>query len=111
MTATAAYPTPHQRHRFTCEIGGRTDGEAAAVEALRRGRHLLQRRVGERRVCAGNPPLPPDSRRAMAWDSIATLFAPGPEPPAFRLVISALCLTTLFAPTPIATWLVRLRFS
>jgi hypothetical protein len=67
-------------------------------------------RVAERRVCVGEPPLPADSRRTMAWDSVATLFAPGPESAAHRLAVTMWCLATLAAPASAAARLVRWRF-
>jgi glycosyltransferase involved in cell wall biosynthesis len=99
-----------QRDRFAREISGRpgVGGESAAP--LRRGRHLLQMRVAERRVCAGRPPIPGDRRRDMMWDSIANMFAPGPESAGHRLAVSAWCVATLVAPARLAHRLVTWRF-
>jgi glycosyltransferase involved in cell wall biosynthesis len=96
-----------QRDRFAREVTG---GANADCLPLRRGRHLLQMRVAERRVCAGRPPLPGDRRSRMMWDSIANLFAPGPESAAHRLAVSAWCVATLVAPARVARRLVTWRF-
>lgn len=98
----------YQRHLFAREISG---GDAAgAVGPLRRGRHLLQMRVAERRVCTGPPPLPSDSRRRMLGDSVASLFAPGPESVCHRLAVTTWCLVTLLAPIGFARRLIKWRF-
>jgi glycosyltransferase involved in cell wall biosynthesis len=96
-----------QRDRFAREVTG---GANADCLPLRRGRHLLQMRVAERRVCAGRPPLPGDRRSRMMWVSIANLFAPGPESAAHRLAVSAWCVATLVAPARVARRLVTWRF-
>lgn len=98
----------YQRHRFAREVCGE-DAEGA-VEPLRRGRHLLQMRVAERRVCTGKPPLPTDSRSRMLCDAITSLFAPGPESISHRLAVAAWCLVTLLAPLALARRLIRWRF-
>jgi glycosyltransferase involved in cell wall biosynthesis len=104
----------YQRDRFAREMSGRADAEgdtARCVEALRRGRHLLQMRIAERRVCSGAAPIPTDRRLRMAWDSIADIFAPGPESMTHRLAVSAWCLATLVAPRALARRLIEWRFS
>ncbi len=113
----------YQRHRFAQEgaaqevaaqeVAARTHDIAAArlVRTLRRGRHLLQMRVAQRRVCSDRPPLPTDGRARMVWDSIANIFAPGPESVCHRLVVSAWCLATLIAPAPVARRLIAWRFT
>lgn len=102
-----------QRERFARELSGRSDDgdPARLVGPLRRGRHLLQMRVAERRVCTGSPPIPSDGRRRMMWDSVANIFAPGPEPASFRLAVSAWCVATLVAPGPVARRLIAKRFT
>jgi glycosyltransferase involved in cell wall biosynthesis len=103
----------YQRHRFAQELAGQTHDadQARLVGSLRRGRHLLQMRVAERRVCSGRPPIPTDGRGRMVWDSIANIFAPGPESVLHRLVVSVWCLATLIAPSPVARRLIAWRFT
>ena len=103
----------YRRHQFAMEVGGHATAghDPRAIEPLFRGRHLLQMRVAERRICSGPPPLPADGRLRMLWDSIANIFAPGPESAGHRLVASIWCLATLLAPAPIARRLVTWRFT
>ncbi len=98
----------YRRQRFAREISGAD--AAGALEPLRRGRHLLQMRVAERRVCTGAPPLPSDSTLRMLRDSLASLSAPGPESVCHRVAVTAWCLMTLLAPLPVARRLVTWRF-
>lgn len=100
------------RHQFAWEISGRSrDDVREVVRPLRRGRHLLQMRVAERRVCSGPPPLPTDGRGRMLIDSIVSIGAPGPESIPHRLAVSAWCLATMVAPRRIAHRLIRRRFA
>jgi glycosyltransferase involved in cell wall biosynthesis len=103
----------YQRHRFAQEVAGQTHdvNQVRLVRSLRRGRHLLQMRVAQRRVCSDRPPLPTDGLGRMVWDSIANIFAPGPESMLHRLVVSAWCLVTLIAPSPVARRLIAWRFT
>jgi hypothetical protein len=89
----------------------RDEDDARLVRPLLRGRHLLQMRVAERRVCVGAVPLPTDGRWRMLRDSVVTIGAPGPESAPHRLAVAAWCLTTLLAPAPVARRLVTWRFS
>jgi glycosyltransferase involved in cell wall biosynthesis len=100
----------YQRHQFALEMSDHRSEEADVVRTLRRGRHLLQMRVAERRLCSGPPPVPGDTRRRLLKDTMADLFAPGPEPVFERIVVAAWCMTTLLAPTPVARWLIARRF-
>lgn len=102
----------YQRQLFARELAGESDTSPKGVaRPLRRGRHLLQMRVAERRLCRGRPPIPADGRPRMLWDSVADLFAPGPEPARSRVAVSAWCVATLFAPKPVAKRLIHWRFA
>jgi len=102
----------YQRHRFARSVAeSARDDPAGCIRSLRRGRHLLQMRVAERRVCDGMTPIPKDGRLQMTWDAVADIFAPGPESAAHRLAVSAWCLATLAAPRAIARRLVSWRFT
>lgn len=104
----------YERHRYASELS-RDPGRQcpdAVVASLRRGRHLLQMRVAERRVCPGTPaPLPTDGRRHMLVDAVRTLFAPGPETASRRIVVSAWCVVVLLAPASVARRLIAWRFA
>lgn len=100
----------HQRQRLAAELVGECD-ETSVIAALRRGRHLLQMRVAERRLCTGDPPLPGDDHRRLAWDAVRSVVAPGPESPPRRLVVCGWSLLALVAPTPLARRLVTWRFT
>lgn len=80
------------------------------IRPLRRGRHLLQMRVAERRACRGVPPIPDDGGLRLFRDSITSVFAPGPESAITRLLISAWCIATLLAPSSAANRLIQWRF-
>ncbi|MBL8927055.1 MAG: glycosyltransferase [Pseudonocardia sp.] len=110
---TSQIERAYQRHRFAREVSGLDIGSdrKEAVVPLLRGRHLLQMRVAETRVCSGPPPIPGDSRARMTRDSIVSAFAPGPESVLHRLGVSLWCLTVLFVPAPVARRLVGWRFS
>lgn len=101
-----------QRDRFAREISGRGgEGDPTGWSApLRRGRHLLQMRVAECRMCAGAPAIPGDGRLALMRDSITGVLAPGWEPVPYRIAIALWCLATLIAPRTVARRLVRWRF-
>lgn len=47
----------------------------------------------------------------MVVDSFTGIFAPGCEGVAYRLAVSAWCLTTLLAPAPLARRLIAWRFA
>jgi len=81
------------------------------IAALRRGRHLLQMRVAERRLCGGDAPIPGDSRLRIAWDAVRSVAALGPESLLQRIAVTAWCLAGLFAPRPILQSLVTWRFT
>lgn len=102
-----------QRHIFAREVAGVSNDVPMAelVRPLRRGRHLLQMRVAERRMCAGSPPLPEDGRRNLLRDSLRNMTAPGWEPVGHRVAVSAWCLTTLLAPRALAGRLISWRFA
>jgi hypothetical protein len=101
-----------QRNSFARQISGEADDSdpARALVPLRRGRHLLQMRVAEHRLCAGRPPIATDTWRQLLWDSVADVLAPGPEPVSHRLAVSMWCLATLVAPRPLARRLAHQRF-
>jgi len=102
----------YQRQLFAREVSGEVDNSPEGVaRPLRRGRHLLQMRVAERRLCRGKPPIPTDGRPRMLWDAIADIFAPGPESAPSRVAVSAWCVATLFAPRPVAKKLINWRFA
>jgi glycosyltransferase involved in cell wall biosynthesis len=101
----------YQRHRFALAVSGHAAEESDVVPPLRRGRHLLQMRIAERRLChSGKPPVPHDSRGRLLRDTAADLFAPGPEPLSDRVVIATWCAATLLAPLPAARRLIAKRF-
>lgn len=101
----------YQRHLYAQEVSGLAEGPLEQrVVPLLRGRHLLQMRVAESRVCAGRPPVPTDGRLRMFRDSVTSLTAPGPESVVHRLVVTAWCLGTLVAPAALARRLVTWRF-
>jgi hypothetical protein len=101
----------YQRQRFAHEIAGRSAvSEAELVRSLRRGRHLLQMRVAEYRLCPGTPALPADSPWRMATDSALNVFAPGPESVGHRAAVAAWCLAVLTVPPSLARQLVTWRF-
>jgi glycosyltransferase involved in cell wall biosynthesis len=101
----------YQRHRFAMEISGMAAKDGRRItEPLFRGRHLLQLRIAEHRLCSGSPPLPSDGCLRMFRDSITNVFVPGPESVRFRLAVAAWCLMTLLAPAPIAKRLISWRF-
>lgn len=98
-----------QRDRFAREVSGSAaDG---GRHPLRRGRHLLQMRVAERRMCAGDPPIPGDGPWQLILDSVVSVFAPGPESAGLRLAVFAWCIATLVAPPRLARRLIRWRFA
>ena len=102
-----------QRECFARSVSGRADDSdpARALVPLRRGRHLLQMRVAERRLRrTGRPAIPTDTFRQLLGDSVAGFFAPGPESTLHRLVVSVWCVATLVAPPRMARRLVRWRF-
>jgi glycosyltransferase involved in cell wall biosynthesis len=101
----------YQRHRFGRELAGYDSDNEVEVAPLLRGRHLLQMRIAQNRLCVGPPPIPGDGRRWMIRDSITIFFAPGPESTLDRLGVSLWCLTVLFAPAVTARWLIQWRFS
>ena len=102
-----------QRDLFARDVSGRgsATGVGHDIRGLRRGRHLLQMRVAERRMLAGDPPIPGDGRAMMIRDSIMNIFAPGSETVAYRLAISLWCVATLIAPDRIAARLIGWRFA
>jgi glycosyltransferase involved in cell wall biosynthesis len=77
---------------------------------LFRSRALLQLRVAAARLTPQERPLPSDGRARMLRDTVAAAFAPGPETPAERVVISAWSAITLVVPQGAARRLVRLRY-
>ena len=81
------------------------------VAPLMRGRHLLQMRVAQRRVCPDGPPLPADGGRRTLRDCVVSPFVPGPESLGHRLAVSTWCLVTLLAPAPVARRLITRRFA
>jgi hypothetical protein len=99
-----------QRHRFALRLIGADAGVEDAVRVLRRGRHLLQMRVSEHRLCEGPAPLPGDDGLRLLVDILASPRAPGPESVVERIAISLWCLATLSAPLPIARLLILARF-
>ena len=104
---------PYQRQRFAWEVSGLASGPdepAGLVESLRRGRHLLQMRIAERRLNPGLPPIPDDGRGRLAVDAVRNVSSPGPESVVLRLATALWCLVTLLAPAPIARRLIRWRF-
>jgi glycosyltransferase involved in cell wall biosynthesis len=102
----------YQRQLFARELAGDPDTTPAGVaRPLRRGRHLLQMRIAERRLCRGKPPIPTDGRPQMLWDSVVDIFAPGPERVRDRVAVSAWCLTTLVVPHRVAKRLINWRFA
>lgn len=102
-----------QRERFAREIRCGANGSAIETDSrpLRRGRHLLQMRVAESRLCPGGKPIPGDGRRVMFWDSLTSASAPGWESLSYRLAVTVWCLVTLLAPASVARRLIDWRFS
>ncbi|MFC5141974.1 glycosyltransferase [Actinomycetospora rhizophila] len=100
----------HQRQGLAMELAGDAC-EDEVIAALRRGRHLLQMRVAERRLCGGEAPIPGDSRLRIAWDAVRSVAAPGPESLLQRLAVSAWCLAGLFGPQLVLQRLVTWRFT
>lgn len=103
----------HQRHRFACELSGQPVDvdDARLIGPLRRGRHLLQMRVAEYRLCRGRRPIPEDGPGQMLRDAIEDLLAPGPESVLHRLGVMSWCLATLTAPPSLARRLIARRFA
>lgn len=100
------------RQQFACELSGESIlGDQDVVRSLRRGRHLLQMRVAQSRICPGEAPIPGDGRSRMLADSVMNVFAPGPEPAPHRILVLAWCLTTLLAPRMVARRLIGRRFT
>lgn len=99
-----------QRQQFALELAGH-GGDESVLRSLRRGRHLLQLRAAERRLCHGDPPLPEERRRRIGLDAITSLTAPGPEPVADRIAVSLWCLAILAVPEAVARRMIRSRFS
>ncbi len=101
----------YQRHEYAVELsGGAATDFYQVVRPLFRGRHLLQMRIAERRYSSGAPPIPTDGRARMLRDSIANIFAPGPESATHRVAVAAWCIVTLFSPDPVAKRLINWRF-
>jgi hypothetical protein len=100
-----------QRHRFALRVSGRSSDEDHMVRSLRRGRHLLQLRVAERRLASGPAPVPGDSPLRLLRDAASSLLSPGPEGLRRRLAIVAWSVATLAAPAPIARRLIQRRFN
>lgn len=99
----------YQRQLFAAELGGAVG--RSPIAPLFRGRHLLQMRIAEIRVNGNHPtPIPGDGRLRMMRNIVGALFAPGPEPFAHRVAVSAWCWLTLVAPRPIALQLISRRF-
>ncbi len=101
-----------QRHRFALRASGRPSGTTDVLRPLRRGRHLLQMRVAERRLNPDTPPpVPDDTRQRLARDTAAGVFAPGPEPAYERVLVALWCTVTLLAPLSWSKRLIARRFS
>ncbi|HEY0238582.1 MAG TPA: glycosyltransferase family 2 protein [Friedmanniella sp.] len=101
-----------QRHRFALRVSGRTTDEKHLVRTLRRGRHLLQLRIAERRLAPGGPaPVPGDSLPRLVGDVALSIFSPGPEPVGRRIAILGWSVATLVAPAPVARRLIERRFN
>ena len=98
-----------QRQRFAVSLSPdipRPD----PIAPMFRSRHLLQMRIAEHRLNGGAPPIPGDSKVRMAADSVRTVFSPGPDPIAFRVLGAVWCAATLAAPALLAQRLIGLRF-
>ncbi len=98
------------RHRFALRVSGQPFDDVSVAAPLRRGRHLLQLRVAERRLVGGTPPLAGDTRARLVADALLSVFAPGPERPARRLLVVAWCWAVLLAPRSLALALISRRF-
>lgn len=99
------------RHRFALRVSGQPSDDAAVAAPLRRGRHLLQLRVAERRLNDTAPPIPGDGRARLLLDVVRSITAPGPEGPVRRVAVAAWCCLTLLAPGAFAHRLITRRFN
>lgn len=100
----------YQRQRFAMQIAGRASDPRSVVASLRRGRHLVQMRIAERRLSDGPPPVPGDSSLRQLVDSVRCVFAPGPEPWSHRLLVLAWCAAAVASPPRLARRLINQRF-
>lgn len=100
----------YQRQKFALSLSDRPSDTGAVVTSLRRGSHLLQMRIAERRLNKGNPPVPSDSYLRQVRDAGGSLFAPGPESLKQRIIVFAWCVMTLGAPPAMARALITRRF-
>ena len=100
----------YQRHQFAVELSGHEPSRANCIGPLFKGRHLLQMRIAEHKMCGGSPPIPTDSSSRMLFDSFRNLTVPGPETVITRLLGSLWCVATLLAPAKAAERMVRWRF-
>lgn len=98
-----------QRQKFAAEIS-RDPRYVPLMGSLRRGRHLLQMRVTDYRLCQGTSCLPGDGFRMLCIDIFRSASAPGPEGLLYRAIVPLWCMAVLIAPRPIARLLARWRF-